>query len=136
MPTAKPRISITLEDSEIAILDRFALASGAPRASVVSDLVRFSLPNLAEAAELMELAKAAPRKLQQHIVDQLDNATLDAMGALQEHKKKAEHIFQTLQAELQFPEKKRPGLGRSRGHVRDARKGSGDPHLLTGGSKL
>jgi len=135
MPTAKPRISITLEDAEIAILDRFALASGAPRASVVADLVRFSLPNLSEAAELMELARAAPRKIQQNLVDQLGNATLDAMGALKEHKVKAEKIFQSLQAELQFPDNSRNPIAASRRQSQGARKGRGDPHLLTGGSK-
>lgn len=136
MPTVKQRISITLEDAEIAILDRFALASGTPRASVVAELIRTTLPQLAQAADLMELANAAPLKVKQNLVAELGNATLEAMGALQVHKRETQSILDSIQKELQFTEKRRGSSERARrASVPRPRKGAQDPHLLTGGSK-
>jgi hypothetical protein len=119
----------------MAILDRFAMASGTPRASVVADLVRFTLPNLAEAANLMEMANAAPRKVKQSLVDELGNATLDAMGVLHKHKERTDSIIGSMQKELQFPDKERQRLERSRAQAAGVKSRRTDPHLLTGGSK-
>jgi hypothetical protein len=134
MPTLKQRISITLEDAEIAVLDRFSSASGTPRASVVADLIRTTLPSLSQAADLMELANSAPLKVKQNLVAELGNATLEAMGALQEHKQETQSIINSIQKELQFTSKRRGSSG-ARAGVPRLRKGAQDPHLLTGGSK-
>lgn len=82
MPTNKARISITLEDAELAVLDRFAAASGTPRASVVSQILRSTAPELERAARLMELASNATPKLLELVRADLAKATDDAMGAL------------------------------------------------------
>lgn len=59
MPTTKPRISITLEESDLAVLDRFAAASRTPRASVIAQMIASVTPELERAAGLMEAATAA-----------------------------------------------------------------------------
>ena len=119
MPTTNPRISITLHPDELAVLDRYSKASGTPRASLLAELIRSTIPQLNEAAELIELANAAPRKVRQDLVDNLSNATADAMGFLQPFRTEYASVMGALQRELiqDDPVKKqRKGGGpRSRG---------------------
>lgn len=137
MPTTNPRMSITLEHQEIAILDRFASASGTPRATIIRDLIRTVLPELERAAELIELANASPRHIKQGLVDNLANATADAMGFLQPFHRDYSAVMARLQAELPLPEpKKASGTARASMRQRGARGGPDDPLLLTGGSNL
>lgn len=82
MPTTNPRVSITLSPSDLAVLDRFAAASGTPRATVLSELVSTVLPELARAAELMELATQAPAMVREGLVAGLRAATEDAALAV------------------------------------------------------
>lgn len=84
MPTSNPRISITLAPADLAVLDRFAAASGTPRATVLSGLVGSVLPQLQEAAELIELANAAPKRVHDELAESLSEATRDAMGYLKD----------------------------------------------------
>ncbi len=83
MPTNKPRISITLSPADLVILDRFAKATGSPRATVLSGLIGSVLPELLKSAELIELANSAPKKVHEELVQSLSDATLDAMGFLE-----------------------------------------------------
>lgn len=146
MPTNNPRLSITLLRADLAVLDRYAKASGTPRATLVAELIKTAIPQLQEAAELIELANAAPRKVKQDLVDNLANATADAMGFLQPFHGSYRTVMDSLQREL-VPD---PPVGSRRGSgaARDAQRpqsagasarspgGPSDPHLLTGGSKL
>lgn len=140
MPTTNPRISITLLPAELAVLDRYSKASGTPRATLLAELIRSTVPQLNEAAELIELANAAPRKVRQDLVDNLSNATADAMGFLQPFRNEYSAVMGALQREL-IPD---PPIGRKverggtrlRGAtVRPTPGGASDPHSLTGGSK-
>lgn len=114
MPTLKPRISITFDQADIDVLDRFAAVSGTPRASVVSGLIQSAIPELERAAELMELAAAAPDSVRQGMVEQMANAAAEAMGFLQPFHRDYKQVMDRLSR----------GLDEGR-----------DPHLLTGGSK-
>lgn len=132
MPTLKPRISITLDHQELAILDRYAAASGTPRASIVADLLRATLPQLKEAAELIELANAAPRHIKQGLVENLSNATADAMGFLQPFNNDYGMIMNRLQQELNLTKATRK---REISKPRAAQPGPGDalaPHAPGG----
>lgn len=82
MPTLKPRISITLEDEDLAILDRFAAASGTPRASVIAQMVHSASPELERAARMMEAANAAPSQMLQKVRSDLAAATDAVTGSL------------------------------------------------------
>lgn len=136
MPTTNPRMSITLEPQELAVLDRFASASGTPRATIIRDLIRTVVPELDKAAELIELANAAPRHIKQGLVNELSNATADAMGFLQPFHRDYQAVMTKLQQELHFP-KGGKASGASRGATarRRSRDVPDDPLLLTGGSK-
>ena len=111
MPTKNPRISITLLADELAVLDRYSRASGTPRATLLADLIRSTVPQLKEAAELIEMANAAPRKVKQDLVDNLSNATADAMGFLQPFRADYGTLMSALQRELLPEEAKRRGRG-------------------------
>lgn len=122
MPTKNPRISITLLPEEIAVLDRYSQASGTPRATLLADLIRSTVPHLQEAAELIEMANAAPRKVKQDLVDNLSNATADAMGFLQPFREEYGTILNALQREL-LPEQS--AKKRQRGPMPCDERGSG-----------
>jgi predicted DNA-binding protein len=106
MPTKNPRVSITLLPEEVAVLDRYSAASGTPRATVLAELVRSAVPNLEEAADLIEMANEAPRKVRQGLVDDLSNATADAMGFLRPFDSDYRAVMNALQRELAFVSRK------------------------------
>lgn len=136
MPTSKPRVSITLDAADLAVLDRYAAASGTPRASMVAALISAAVPELARAAELIELANQAPRALVQGFVDDLSNATADAMGFLRPFETDYRLVMDRLQSELPLQQPKRRPSGKASGALPPGRRRPGsDPHLLTGGSK-
>lgn len=140
MPTTNPRLSITLHPEDLAVLDRYSRASGTPRATLVAELIKSTIPQLREAAELIELANAAPRKVKQDLVDNLANATADAMGFLQPFNRQYQTVMDALQLELVADPPTRKRGERAGGRlrppvVRPTPSGSSDPHLLTGGSK-
>lgn len=151
MPTTKPRISITIDADDLAVLDRYAAASGTPRASMLAALIKATVPELERAADLIELANAAPRRVLEGAVENLSNATADAMGFLEpfrgDFRLAMDLLDHKLQRELPLDKGKqrRPDGGRAPAQregpasglqVRAGRrKRPGDPHLLTGGSK-
>ena len=138
MPTLKPRISISLEPEQLAILDRFAKATNTPRATVVSDLLGATLPHLSEISELCELAKAAPKRLQDALVDDLSNATLEVMGGIQRAREDYESMVSKLNRDEDLSKRvsgPSPDAKRSAADARKRKSGPSDPHLLTGGSK-
>jgi uncharacterized protein (DUF1778 family) len=127
LPTTKPRISITLDASDLAVIDRFASAAGKPRASFIAEILSSAVPQFARAAEIMELAREAPAGVVRGVVDDLDRATTDLLGVLAESVDGAEEVIQ-----------KAAGRGprmRGTGTAAKRRKRPQDPHLLTGGSK-
>lgn len=141
MPTLKPRVSITMDTEDLAILDRYAAASGTPRATIVSGLIASAIPELGRAAELIEMANAAPRHIREGIVENLSNATADAMGFLDPFHRDFRMAMNNLQRELPIdPAKRREG---SAAGMRSApvptpprrRNRPLDPRSLTGGSK-
>lgn len=141
MPTLKPRVSITMDPDDLAVLDRYAAASRTPRATIISGLLSSAIPELARAAELIELANEAPRHVREGIIENLSNATADAMGFLEPFHGNFRHVMNTLERELPFDQVKRreeaqKGM-RSAPAVPPPRRRQppSDPHPLTGGSK-
>lgn len=141
MPTQKPRVSITMEADDLAVLDRYAAASGTPRATIVSGLLASAIPELLRASELIEMANAAPRHIRQGIVENLSNATADALGFLEPFHGDFHLAMNSLQRELPIdPARRREGGGMvpPQGWPRPSpprRKPRPDPRSLTGGSK-
>jgi hypothetical protein len=82
MPTKKARISITVDDDHLAVLDRFAAASGSPRASIISQLIKSTSSELNRAARLMEIANAATPELLAKVASELGAASDAGMKTL------------------------------------------------------
>nr|CRY95647.1 hypothetical protein [uncultured prokaryote] len=64
MPTAKPRIAVTLEQSTFEVIARMAALQGVSRGSIVADLLDSVAPSLARTVSLLEAAAAAPKQVQ------------------------------------------------------------------------
>jgi hypothetical protein len=156
MPTQKHRISITLEDDTLAILDRFSAASGTPRASVVANILSSTSSELERAARLMEIANAATPELLRSVNADLADATDAAMrklvpvdneysGLIREVKHhviwKADSGKKSAEGSAQAEGTRLRGVAASTSPKRSPsssprpRRALTDPHLLTGGSK-
>jgi hypothetical protein len=112
MPTMKPRVSITIDQDDLAILDRYSKISGQPRATVLADLARCAIPQLAGASDLIEAAQQAPLKVRRELINGMAEANTDMLQVM-----------------------RRFGVDVGAGLSRRAQKLRQDPHLLTGGSK-
>lgn len=62
MPTAKPRVQVTLSSAAYATLTRIARAQGTSRSAVLSELFEATQPAMERMADLLEMAKAAPKE--------------------------------------------------------------------------
>jgi uncharacterized protein (DUF1778 family) len=143
MPTEKPRISITLDPADLAVLDRFAAVSGQPRASFISAMIAAAVPEFERAAHVMELAKEAPDSVLRGVVRSMSTATSEAMGHIAYSVDQSGHAIRKAREKSPAPARRdgRGGEGpRLRGGTtpRTAPKGRkppSDPRSLTGGSK-
>lgn len=140
MATTNPRFTLTLPPADMAVLDRLAAATGTPRATLAAGFLSSAIPQMKEAAILIELANAAPHKLKQKVADDLARATAAAMGELQPAGEAYSRLMNDLQGELNLEGKKRkarPGSVASGATAPTAqgKKRHQDPRSLTGGSK-
>jgi hypothetical protein len=120
VPTAKPRFSVTLDPTDLAILDRFATATGQARASVVADLVRSAGPELLRACEIIDLANDAPRQVLESVSEDLAAATSAAMGKLDGYRSEFHALMGQMKLDLAPPAKR--GGPRLRGGIASRRK--------------
>lgn len=63
MPTAKPRIAVTLNEHTFEVIARMAELQGCSRGSVVADLLESVSPVLGRTVALLEAAAAAPKQV-------------------------------------------------------------------------
>jgi hypothetical protein len=130
-----------MDAHDVAVLDRYAAASGTPRATIIGGLIASAVPELGRAAELIEMANAAPRHIRQGIVDNLSNATADALGFLAPFNADYHMAMNALQGELPIDKPTHRREGSAAVTRRVALDGTGrrkrpvDPQSLTGGSK-
>lgn len=140
MATTNPRFTLTLPPADLSVLDRLAAATGTPRATLAAGFLSAAIPQMKEAAILIEMANAAPHKLRQSVVDDLRRATDAAMGQLQPAGQAYSRLMDDLQGELNLDGKKRKARPGSVAPGATAPTGKGkkrlqDPRSLTGGSK-
>lgn len=69
MPTLKPRITTTLEESTFQVIDRMAQLQGVSRGAVVSDLLNSVAVPLARTVALLEAARDAPEQVRAGLAD-------------------------------------------------------------------
>jgi hypothetical protein len=63
MPTVKPRVTITLEQSTHDVIDRLAALQGRTRGVVIAELLDEVVPALSRTVALLEAAAAAPQQV-------------------------------------------------------------------------
>lgn len=81
MPTAKPRITITLSDEQHATLQALSEVQGVSMSSIVVDLLETTLPVLQRLTTVLQNASNAP----QAVLDSLRGSLDSAMGDVQGH---------------------------------------------------
>lgn len=121
MPTCKPRFSVTLEPADLAVLDRFAAATGQPRASVVAQLISSAAPEFLRACEIIDLANEAPQQVLDAVSGDIAAATDAAMGRIEDVRGEFHALMGQMKLDLVQPAKK--GGTRLRGVPSSRRKG-------------
>jgi len=83
MPTAKPRITITLSDQQHATLAALAKFQKVSMSSIVVDLVETTLPVLERLCAVLENAAGAPQAVLDELKRSAEHAELDVVGMQQ-----------------------------------------------------
>lgn len=74
MPTAKPRITVTLEPHSHEILSRLSAVSGDSMSQIVAGFVEMAIPSLERVVAIMEKAKSAPDEFRAGLRASIDRA--------------------------------------------------------------
>jgi hypothetical protein len=74
MPTAKPRITITLEPHPHEVLSRLSAVGGQSMSSIVSEYVNLALPSLERLVVVLEQASTAPKQAHAGLAAALERA--------------------------------------------------------------
>ena len=82
MPTAKPRITITLEPHTHEVLTRLSAAGGQSMSSIVADYVALAVPSLERLVVVLEQARQAPQEAQSGLAAALERAERQLLPAL------------------------------------------------------
>ena len=82
MPTAKPRITVTLEPHAHEVLSRLSRVGGDSMSTLVTQLLDVALPSLERAVVVLERAAAAPQEARAGLAAALDRAEREALPAL------------------------------------------------------
>lgn len=89
MPTAKPRVQVTLSQPAYDTITRVAKARGVSRSEVLAELAEAARPALDRVAELIEVSKAAPKEVLQRFASavagsesQAENMFASSLGQL------------------------------------------------------
>lgn len=83
MPTAKPRITITLEPHAYETLSRLSAAGGESMSSIVTQFVDLALPSLERVVLVLERARAAPQEARDGLVAAVERAERELMPAIE-----------------------------------------------------
>ena len=82
MPTAKPRITITLEPRNHEILSRLSAAGGESMSSLVSQFLELALPSMERLVVVLEQARAAPEEARAGLAAAIERADRTLLPAL------------------------------------------------------
>lgn len=84
MPTAKPRITVTLEPHAYEVLSRLSAASDQSMASIVSEIFGTALPSLERVVVILERAASASKEVRDGVAASVERAERDLMPMLLE----------------------------------------------------
>jgi hypothetical protein len=112
MPTAKPRVQVTLEPETHAVIERFASLQGRTRGAIIADLLDSITPAITRTVALLEAAAAAPDSIKDGLRAVVEGAQADLADASGDAAKQLDLLMQQLGA------------------------GEGNPHVVTRGSGM
>jgi hypothetical protein len=81
MPTAKPRVSVTLDQESYQVLSRLSEVSGDSMSSLLSGLVDATRPSLERMVLLLERAQSAKGEIHEGLRDSIDKSVVDLQVA-------------------------------------------------------
>lgn len=114
MATTKPRITISLEEQDYAVLKRLYTLNGVPMSRTVSELVAMLTPVLGRMADNLEAVAKADEETRQKIVESLEKHFVAVNGACNIAMKNLDEFSDSLDAEVK-------AIERRSGKERDAR---------------
>lgn len=82
MPTAKPRVQVTLSATAYESLSRVSRARRVSRSAVIAELLEAARPALDRVAELIEVSRAAPKEVLQRFASAVELNELQQTGAI------------------------------------------------------
>lgn len=96
MPTAKPRIAVTLDQSTFEVIARMAALQGVSRGSIVADLLDSVAPVLTRTVALLEAAAIAPKQVQDGLREVAQSAHDDLLVIAGDAAKQFDMLFDSL----------------------------------------
>lgn len=96
MPTAKPRIAVTLDQSTFEVIARMAALQGVSRGSIVADLLDSVAPVLTRTVALLEAAAIAPKQVQDGLREVAQSAHDDLLVIAGDASKQFDMLFDSL----------------------------------------
>ncbi len=117
MPTAKPRIQITLEAEQYEVLSRLATLQRRPMARIVAELVGEMTPILGKVVRTMEAAQAAQESVKLKIRRAVDDAEAVILPHAQSLLERYEQFGDEIGAIANQIEGTRPRRGAGTGRV-------------------
>lgn len=82
MPTAKPRITVTLEPRTYEVLSRLSAAGGQSMASLVTQFVDLAVPSMERLVLVLERARDAPEEARAGLAAAIERAERTLLPAL------------------------------------------------------
>lgn len=107
MPTAKPRITITLDQHSHEVLSRLSVLSGDSMSQIVTGFVDLAVPSLVRVVAIMERAKAAPEEARAGLAAAIERADRDLIPRLVEAAGQGDMFLAQMQADLSAPRAER-----------------------------
>lgn len=131
MPTAKPRITVTLEPRIYDVLHRLSKAGGESMSKIITDFLGVAVPPMERMASLIEQANQAPKNTLDELAASLARAESQIVGGLVKAQGEIDKVSSVLEDALSVPDKPRRGAQRA---PQAAPKGEPTPVPVTRGS--
>ena len=106
MATTKPRITISLEEQDYAVLKRLYTLNGVPMSRTVSELVAMLTPVLGRMADNLEAVAKADEETRQKIAESLEKHFVAVNGACNIAMKNLDEFSDSLDAEVKAIERR------------------------------
>lgn len=100
MATTKPRITISLEEQDYAVLKRFYTLNGVPMSRIVSELVAMLTPVLGRMADNLEAVAKADEQTRSRIAESLEKHFLSANKIYGEALKSLDCLSEDLESQV------------------------------------